>query len=68
MSRAPEILKVMGLALGLPSLVLGLFFGLYSLVEAKLISWTIALALIVIVIFNALILMVKYGMAKKNKP
>jgi hypothetical protein len=58
---------VLGLALGLPSLILGVFFGLYWLVQKDIISWTILLVLMVAVVVNTLFLMVRYGLVGKNR-
>ena len=59
--------KVLGLALGLPSLILGIFFALFMLKERDLISWTTLLVVMLLVIGNTLFLMVRYGMVGKNK-
>lgn len=59
--------KVLGLALGLPSLILGVFFGLYYLVEKQIISWTALLVVMLLVIGNTLFLMVRYGLVGKHK-
>jgi len=59
--------KVLGLALGLPSLILGVFFGLYYLVEKQIIGWTALLVVMLLVIGNTLFLMVRYGLVGKNR-
>lgn len=59
--------KVLGLALGLPSVIMGSFFGLYALVEAKIIGWTTLLVLMLVLIGNTLFLMVRYVLVKKNR-
>lgn len=59
--------KVLGLALGLPSVIMGSFFGLYALVEGKIIGWTTLLVLMLLLIGNTLFLMVRYVLVKKNK-
>jgi len=58
---------VMGLALGLPSTIVGLFFLLYHLVKQQLISWNTALILLVAVVVYMLYLMVKNGLDRKNR-
>jgi hypothetical protein len=59
--------KVLGLALGLPSLILGVFFALYYLVSKGIISWTALLVVMLLVIGNTLFLMVRYGLVGKNR-
>lgn len=59
--------KVLGLALGLPSLILGVFFGLYYLVSKEIIGWTALLVVMLLVIGNTLFLMVRYGLVGKNR-
>ncbi len=59
--------KVLGLALGLPSLILGVFFGLYYLVTSEIIGWTTLLVVMLLVIGNTLFLMVRYGLVGKNR-
>jgi hypothetical protein len=59
--------KVLGLALGLPSLILGVFFGLYYLVSKGIIGWTSLLVVMLLVIGNTLFLMVRYGLVGKNR-
>ncbi len=57
----------MGLALGLPSAIVGLFFMLYQLVQNDLISWNVLLLILLAVVISMLFLMVKNGLDKKNK-
>ncbi len=59
--------KVLALAMGLPSMIVGVFFGLYVLVQKGVISWIVLLIIMLAVIFNTLFLMVRYGMVGKNK-
>lgn len=59
---------VLGLAMGLPSTIVGVFFGLYYLVQQGKISWTVGLVVLVAVILNTLFWMIRYGMVKKNRP
>jgi predicted nucleic acid-binding Zn ribbon protein len=58
---------VMGLALGLPSTIVGVFFLLYHLVQNQIISWNLALGLILVVVGYMLYLMVKNGLDRKNR-
>jgi len=57
----------MGLAVGLPSTIVGVFFVLNQLVKSGLISWNVALVILIAVVANFLFLMVKYVLVKKNK-
>ncbi len=57
---------VVGLALGLPSTILGVFAILYHLVQENLISWNIALGIIVLVVLNTLYLMIRYVNKRKS--
>lgn len=59
--------KVLALAMGLPSMIVGVFFGLYVLVQKGTISWVALLIIMLAVVFNTLFLMVRYGMVGKNK-
>jgi len=59
--------RVLGLAMGLPSLILGVFFGLNYLVQKQIISWTALLVVMLLVIGNTLFLMVRYGLVGKRK-
>lgn len=59
--------KVLALAMGLPSLIVGVFFGLYILVQKGLIGWTTVLVVMILVIVNTLFLMVRYGLVGKNR-
>lgn len=67
MSTPPAWWKVLGLAMGLPSLILGAFFGLNYLVKKQIISWTALLVVMLLVIGNTLFLMVRYGLVGKRK-
>ena len=72
MSETPQspmrkFLIVMGLALGLPSTIVGLFFLLYQLVKAQIISWNALLIILLVVIGYMLFLMVKNVLDKKNR-
>lgn len=59
--------KVMGLALGLPSLILGAFFGIYVLVENGVFGWPIGLGILIALIANTLFWMVRLGVVRKNR-
>jgi len=59
--------QVMALAMGLPSIIIGVFFGVYSLVQNHIISWGWALIIILLVVGNTLFLMVRYGLVKKDR-
>lgn len=61
-----KFLTVMGLALGLPSTIVGLFFLLNELVKRDVISWNTLLIILLIVVLNILGLMVRH-VVKKNK-
>jgi hypothetical protein len=66
-SRQPQKWwQVMALAMGLPSIIIGVFFGVYSLVQRQIIGWGWALIIILLVVGNTLFLMVRYGMVKKD--
>lgn len=58
---------VMGLAVGLPSTIMGVFFVLYHLVQQDIISWNTLLIILLLVVVNMLFLMVKNGLGPKNK-
>lgn len=60
-------LIVMGLALGLPSTILGVFGFIYLLVQKGYINWTVALVLLLLVIFNMFYLIFRYARKSKNQ-
>lgn len=62
-----KFLTVMGIAVGLPSTIVGLFFLLYQLVQSKIISWNALLIILLVVVGSMLFLMVKNVLGKKNK-
>ena len=62
-----KFMLVMGLAVGLPSTILGFFFILYNLVQGGYISWNALIIILVIVISLTLGLMVKNVLGKKSK-
>lgn len=57
---------VLGLALSLPSLILGAFYFLSTLVESGIISETTGLIVGLLVVLNSIFLMVRYVLKKKN--
>ena len=59
-------LVVVGLALGLPSTILGVSFFLYTLLKKNIISETVFLLILVTVIFNTFWLMIRYVYKRKN--
>jgi hypothetical protein len=64
MNDKPNIVKILGLAIGLPSTILGIFFFIYFLIQEKLISTNVGLILIVLVIANIFYLMIRYAVKK----
>ncbi len=58
---------VMGLAVGLPSTIIGVFFVLYQLVQNDVISWNTLLIVLLVVVAYTLFLMVKNVLERKNK-
>ena len=58
---------VMGLALGLPSTMVGLFFFLHQMVQSGYISWNTLLIIMVLVVVSVLGLMVKNVLGKKSR-
>jgi hypothetical protein len=62
-----KFIIVMGLALGLPATIVGLFFILLELVKSGHISWNVLLIILISVIAYFLFLMVRNVLAKKNK-
>jgi hypothetical protein len=57
----------MGLAVGLPSTMIGLFFLLHQLVQNGYISWNVLLFIMVLVVVATLGLMVKNVLGKKSR-
>lgn len=60
----PNILKVVGLAVGLPSSILGVFGFVYFLIHKEYISTAVGLSLILTIIFYTFYLMIKYANKK----
>ena len=58
-TQKTQILKAVGLAVGLPSSILGVFGFSYYLVQKGVISSTVALLLIIIIITYTFYLMVR---------
>lgn len=66
-SQMQKFLIVMGLALGLPSTMIGLFFLLHQLVQNGYISWNALLIIMVLVVVSVLGTMVKHVLVKKDR-
>ena len=62
---AKNIIKIMGLALALPSTILGVAFLIYYLIEEKLISQGLGLFILIAVVGYFFYLMVRYAFNKK---
>ncbi len=62
-----KMMLTMGLALGLPGTIIGVFYLLYSLVQSGHISWNMLLGTLLFVIGYFLFLMVKNVLGKKSK-
>lgn len=60
----PNIAKVLGLAVGLPSSILGVFGFVYFLIHKDLISTGVGLGLIIAIIFYTFYLMLRYANKK----
>ncbi len=60
----PNIARVLGLAVGLPSSILGVFGVVYYLISENIISTYVALALIVTIILYTFYLMIRYANKK----
>lgn len=60
----PNIIKVVGLAVGLPSSILGVFGFVYFLIHKDYISPMVGLALILAIIAYTFFLMLKYANKK----
>jgi hypothetical protein len=66
-SPMQKMMLTMGLALGLPGTIIGVFYLLYSLVQNGHISWNMLLTILLLVIGYFLFLMVKNVLGKKDK-
>lgn len=58
---------ILGLALALPSTIIGAFALLQTLVYKEILTKTWALIILISLILNILYLMVRYANSKKNK-
>jgi prepilin signal peptidase PulO-like enzyme (type II secretory pathway) len=58
--------KSLAIALGIPSTILGLFFGLQELVRAQLITQNIAQTILILVVVMMLIKMIQVSWKKKK--
>ena len=61
------MMLTMGLAVGLPSTIIGVFYLLYQLVQGGYISWNMLLGILLFVIGYFLFLMVRNVLVKKDK-
>ena len=66
-SNMRKLMIVMGLAVGLPSTIIGVFFVLYQFVLNDVISWNTLLIVLLVVVAYTLFLMVKNVLERKNK-
>lgn len=62
-----KMMLTMGLAVGLPGTIIGVFYLLYSLVQSGHISWNTLLIILLVVIGYFFFFMVKNVLGKKNK-
>lgn len=62
--KKKNILKVVGLAVGLPSSILSIFILVYILMDKDIISETGALIMILLIIASTFFLMVRYAIKK----
>lgn len=56
--------KAIAIAVALPSTILGIFFGVYVLIQKNIISEVTALILILLVVINSLYMLLRYGSKK----
>ena len=64
MTSKRNIVKIVALAVGLPSTILGVFFFIYFLMENKYISTELALILILLFVAHIFYLMIRYAIKK----
>jgi hypothetical protein len=64
MKLQSKYIKVLTLALGLPSTILGVFILGQQLVKNKMISETAAFIILLVIVLNSLFMIVKYGIKK----
>jgi hypothetical protein len=62
--KKQNIVKILALAIGLPSSILGVFFLMYFLIERNIISPATGLITIVVLIAYTFFMMVKYANKK----
>jgi hypothetical protein len=62
-----KMMLTMGLAVGLPGTIIGVFYLLYQLVQSGYISWNMLLGILLFVIGYFLFLMVRNVLVKKDK-
>lgn len=62
-----KMMLTMGLAVGLPGTIIGVFYLLYQLVKSGYISWNMLLGILLFVIGYFLFLMVRNVLVKKDK-
>ena len=62
-----KMMLTMGLAVGLPGTIIGVFYVLYQLVKSGYISWNILLGILLSVVIYFLFLMVRNVLVKKDK-
>lgn len=62
-----KMMLTMGLAVGLPGTIIGVFYFLYHLVKSGYISWNMLLGILLLVIGYFFFLMVRNVLVKKDK-
>jgi hypothetical protein len=62
-----KMMLTMGLAVGLPGTIIGVFYLLYQLVKSGYISWNMLLGILLLVIGYFFFMMVKNVVGKKDK-
>ena len=62
-----KMMLTMGLAVGLPGTIIGVFYVLYQLVKSGYISWNMLLGILLSVVIYFLFLMVRNVLVKKDK-
>lgn len=67
MSDWKKFSYVMGLALSLPSTILGVSYLAYTLYKKGVISEAVALGLIIVVTLNIFYVMIRYVLKRKNQ-
>lgn len=60
-----HILKILGLALALPTTILSVGFGIFYLTEQNIISQGLGLGILLVVVGYFLFMMVRYALNKK---